>query len=184
MRVSHQVGVIALSLILVACLGEDDAAVPGGDVDAAVVAPDAEIVNAPDAAPLPDGEPGAPDASPPDAGPAPVSFNQDIVPILMSRCGGCHLKATGGAGGLSFGLAAELAYVAMINKPTLNLDVDCNSLKVVDAENVDPMQSSLYLKLVGDTCGVRMPKGTNPTPLPDAQLELFARWIAEGAANN
>jgi len=183
MRVSNQFGSVVLALFLVACVGEDepgtglDAAVtPPGDPDAAVAEIDAAVV-------VPDATPGDPDADVPDAVP-PISFSAEIVPILMARCGGCHLKATGGAGGLSLGVQAELSYGALIDRPTLNPDPDCVQLKLVDAQKRDPSQSSLYLKIAGDVCGTRMPKGVNGTPLPGDQLELFARWIAEGAQNN
>ena len=81
-------------------------------------------------------------------------------------------------------MSGQLAYLSLIDQPTHNADLDCVNLKLVDSSTSEPSASSLYLKLAGDTCGTRMPKGTNATPLPDDQLALFARWIAEGAKNN
>jgi hypothetical protein len=101
----------------------------------------------------------------------------------MARCGGCHLKDTAGAGMLSMGTQAQLAYDALVGQMTVN--VNCNTLKRVDTAQADPMQSSLYLKIVGTTCGKRMPAGMNmPPPLTDEQIMLVGRWISEGAQNN
>ncbi len=177
MRVSNPILFLVLSAVLVACFGNDEAA--GGPMDETDASP---TQKAPDAAPVPDAVPGAPDASPPDAGPPPVSFNQEIVPILMARCGGCHLKAMGGAGGLSLGVMAELAYGALVDKPTHGPAPACSGLKLVNAASNDPTQSSLYVRLMGSSCGTRMPKGT--PPLPADQMALFARWITQGAHNN
>jgi len=160
------------SALLVACAGDDGLA---DETDAS------PTENVPDAAPVPDAVPGAPDAAP-DAGLPPVSFAREIVPILKTRCGGCHLKDMGGAGQLSLGVQAQLAYAAMVDMPTRGAAPACASLKLVNPASADAMKSSLYVKLVGTDCGTRMPKGT--PPLPENQLELFARWIAQGAPNN
>jgi hypothetical protein len=182
MQISKHVCVVLVSaLFVVACVDGEDTKVPSGDVvDAGFPATEIDA-RVPDAAPLPDAVPGTPDAAPPpDAGPPPVSFSQDIVPILMARCGGCHLKDALGAGGLSLGTTAQLAYPAMVDQPTHA--TLCTTMKVVDTSSTDPMQSSLYLKLVGSTCGTQMPK--NQAFLSQAQIDLFGRWIAEGSADN
>jgi hypothetical protein len=201
MRISERLVMVAFvvmgggAMLLAACGDETDPVggeQPGDEVDAAPVAtvdaatPTAPDANLPtvDAAPVPDSEPGAPDASPADAAPPAVSFSADVMPILMARCGGCHLKDTAGAGGLSFGVQGQLAYLSLVDQPTHNTAVGCVNLKLVDTTTDDATASSLYLKIAGDTCGTRMPKGSNATPLPDEQLQLFARWIAEGAQNN
>jgi hypothetical protein len=183
MQISKTVYVVLVSAIfLVACVDGEDTQVPSGVVDAGLPADEIDAhPAAPDATPPPDAPPGTPDAAPlPDAGPPPVSFSQDIVPILMTRCGGCHLKDVAGAGGLSLGIMAQLAYPALIDQPTHALT--CMTKKVVDTSSTDPMQSSLYLKLIGTTCGTLMPK--NQAALPQEQIDLFARWIAEGANDN
>lgn len=183
MQISKTISVVLVSaLFLVACVDGEDTQVPSGGSDAGLPATEIDAQPAaPDAAPPPDAPPGTPDAAPPpDAGPPPVSFSQDLVPILLTRCGGCHLKDAAGAGGLSLGTMAQLAYPAMIDQPTHALA--CATMKVVNKESIDPMQSSLYLKLIGATCGTQMPK--NQAALSTEQLDLFARWIAEGSADN
>jgi hypothetical protein len=182
MQLSKYIVVLVSALSLVACIDGDDSQVPGGDTgDAGLPATELDArPAAPDAMPLPDAPPGTPDAAPADAGPPPVSFSQDLVPILMTRCGGCHLKDVAGAGGLSLGVTAQLAYPAMVDQATHALA--CASMKIVDPASADPMSSSLYLKLSGATCGTQMPK--NQAVLSVEQLDLFARWIAEGAQNN
>ena len=192
MRISEQLVKVIVTAVLLAACGQEDPVggeIPGDEVDAGPVAevdaaPDATPVPSIDAAPVPDGEPGAPDAEVPDAGPPPVSFSADLMPMVMTRCGGCHLKDALGAGGLSFGVSGQLTYLSLIDQPTHNLDVDCVNLKLVDSASTDPAASSLYLKIAGDTCGTRMPKGSTAVPFGDAELELWARWIAEGAQNN
>ena len=198
MRIWQYTLPVVLLLSLSAC--EDDSAVGDDDLaDAGVVSTDAALLDeidaavvivadaGPDAAPWdPDASPpdaSPPDASPPDAIPA-VSFALEVKPILLARCGGCHLKATGGAGGMSLGTQAELAYAAMVGQDTVNANPACADLMRVDATSADPMKSSLYVKIVGATCGNRMPVGSNPTPLDETQVELIGRWIAEGAQNN
>jgi hypothetical protein len=185
MHIRKQLCVVVLNALLLAACAQEDTSVPGGpSADAGLPADEVDATvtpTGPDAMPAPDAAPGTPDAAPvPDAGPPPVSFSADIVPILMARCGGCHLKDAAGAGGLSLGTMAQLAYPAMANKPTNA--VACTTLKVVDTTDNQPMHSSLYAKIVGDTCGTRMPK--NNVPLTDEQLALFSRWISEGSKDN
>ena len=189
MQLSKHISLVLVSaLFLVACFDSEDTQVPDVVSDAGLPATEIDAHPAPpDAAPLPDSPPGTPDAAPlpdapppPDAGPPPVSFSQDIVPVLVAACGGCHLKDVAGAGGLSLGITGQLSYAAMVDHATLA--TACATMKIVDSTSRDPMQSSLYLKLIGATCGTQMPKG-RPALTAD-KLDLFARWIAEGSANN
>ena len=188
MQLSKSISVVLVSaLFLVACFDGEDSQVPDIVSDAGLPATEIDAhPAAPDAAPLPDSPPGTPDAapvpdaSPPDAGPPPVSFSQDVVPVLVAACGGCHLKDTLGAGGLSLGVTGQLSYSAMVDQATHA--TACTTMKIVDTTSRDPMQSSLYLKLIGATCGTQMPKG-RPALTAD-KLDLFAKWIAEGSANN
>jgi hypothetical protein len=183
---------LVASPCIVAC--EED---PGAADDAAVIPrPDGAVVDPADAAPpdppdadvaQPDAELGSPDATPATADamlpPAP-SFANEIVPLLQGHCGGCHLKASGGAGGLSLGTTAELAYEALVGEDTVLMDPDCQDLMRVDPNNHDPMQSSLYLKLIGTTCGKLMPTGMNAIPLTTEEIETFRLWIEAGAPKN
>jgi hypothetical protein len=187
MTISNQVRMVLLSAFVLAACTEGDEVPPGQLADAGFGANEIDArVSPPDATPPPDAVPGAPDAepmpdaSPPDAGPPPVSFQQDLVPILMARCGGCHLKDALGAGGLSLGTQAQLAYSAIVDQPAHN--ASCSTMKLVDTSKGDPMQSALYLKLIGLTCGTQMPKGQ--VALTQDKIDLFGRWITEGSANN
>jgi hypothetical protein len=183
MRICKMSLLVVLLSSLVACADDDDAvdaavSVDSGDGPDADEAPDASEANI-DAGP--DASPDSPDAAP-DATAA-VSFSADIVPLLQTRCGGCHLKDVGGAGGLSLGVLAGLAYEALVDQQTVK--VECAQMKRIDASKPDdPMQSSLYVKLVGTTCGKQMPTGMNAVLLNEAELALFAGWIAAGAPNN
>jgi hypothetical protein len=170
MRLSNSIVSIVLGALLVACASDGVNGDPATDGGLPGIEADASLTATPDATPVPD------------AGPPPVSLSQDIVPVLMARCGGCHLKAMGGSGGLSLGVQAELAYSALVDKPTHGAAAACSGLKLVDPTNADATQSSLYVRLSGATCGMRMPKGQ--PPLTDVQLELFQRWISQGAPNN
>jgi hypothetical protein len=181
MRTIMSLCMLLAPLVSLACT--DDGSLADDELaDAEVATPDAAPDDPPDATPAPDD--GAVDAGPPPDALPPVSFAADIVPILRMRCGGCHLKASGGAGGLSFGVQAELARAAMVGQDTVSTDPDCADLPRVDGTTHLPEQSSLYLKLVGDACGKRMPSGAAATPLLDEQIELVRRWIVEGAQDN
>jgi hypothetical protein len=187
MRIHHSLLVAVGSLLAIAC---EDGVEP--DIDDASVAPsiDAEAPS-PDVALLEpdaslDAAPGIVDATPAssiDAVP-PVSFAADVVPILLARCGGCHLKDSAGAGGLSMGTMAQFAYQTLVDQDTVLANPTCGDLKRVDPMNHDPMQSSLYVKLIGPSCGKQMPAGMMPVPLTPEQIELIGRWIAEGALDN
>ncbi len=173
--------------LLVACVDDGDkTGIEEGidEPDATIIQePDAMVVITPDAAPDDATVVEEPDAMPtPDA--AAVSFSADLVPILLARCGGCHLKDVAGAGGLSFGVTAQLARSSLVDQDTVLANPVCGDLMRVDSVNRDPMQSSLYVKLLGATCGKRMPSGMTAVPLPDEQIELFRRWIEEGSPDN
>jgi hypothetical protein len=111
-----------------------------------------------------------------------VSFSLDVVPILQNHCGGCHLKNADGAGEMTLGTQAEFAYEAIVGVGTV-ID-DCAGMMRVDTESNDPMQSSLYLKIIGTSCGKLMPAGKTPKLLSEEQIETIRVWIAEGAHAN
>ena len=100
--------------------------------------------------------------------PAPVDFEKDIQPILTVSCAtaGCHVP--GGSGPMS--LQAGVAYTNLVNPTTQS-----NPPRVVPK---DPTKSQLIQRLEG-TFPPQMPQGR--TPLPQAQIDLFKRWITEGA---
>jgi WD40 repeat protein len=100
---------------------------------------------------------GKPDAS--------VSYFKDIRPILQRSCQGCHQPATK-SGDLI--LTTYEGFMAGGAKG-----------KVIVPGDADRSPVMGYLK--GDI-KPQMPFGS--TPLPDAQLDLFRRWIKEGARDD
>jgi hypothetical protein len=99
-----------------------------------------------------------------------VSFAGQIQPIFNANCTGCH----GTNGGLT--LTAGVSYSQLYHVPASS---SCTSLHRVfpnDANN-----SVLYLKVVGSTCGSRMPQGGS---LSQTEINLIRDWINQGASNN
>jgi hypothetical protein len=109
---------------------------------------------------------GTPDSGMMDA----PSWSEDVYPILMSRCAGCH----GAAGGLALGGGAAAAYDQLVD---VDARADCEPM--VRIAPGDPDQSVLFRKISGATCGPRMPAGG--APLDAAQIETIRAWIAAGA---
>jgi hypothetical protein len=99
-----------------------------------------------------------------------VSFAGQIQPIFNANCTGCH----GTNGDLT--LTASVSYSQIYHVPASS---SCTSLHRVfpnDANN-----SVLYLKVVGATCGSRMPQGGS---LSTTEINLIRDWINQGALNN
>jgi hypothetical protein len=98
------------------------------------------------------------------------------LPIFAANCATsqCH---GGGVpkGGLS--LTAAAAYGELV---TAASETCTNETRVVPG---DVGKSYLVNKLtgIGMCAGSRMPKSG---PLPDAEIDLFRRWICDGAPNN
>src|SRR5262245_40216961 len=92
----------------------------------------------------------------------PVSFHRQIRPILQQKCAGCHQPAKKRAGLLlvSFDDAAKGG--------------DNGALWVAGK----PEQSLLIKSLKGLGEQKQMPEGE--PPLPEAQIALFVKWIAQG----
>lgn len=92
-----------------------------------------------------------------------VSFARDVAPILIANCNGCHYNATRVGGGLQFNMFSQI-------------------VKGGDNGNImvpgKPDESLIIRKLRGME-GARMPMGR--PELPDAQIQLVATWIKEGA---
>ena len=111
--------------------------------------------------------------------PRPVSFSQDVQPIITTACAGCH--SPGGLADL-FGVEMFLregeAYDAIVNK---------TSVFRSDLTLVVPGDSAIslfYLKVASDTTpfGGRMPRSA--PVLTDEELATIRDWIDEGAENN
>ena len=94
----------------------------------------------------------------------PVSFRKDIAPLLIDNCLACHgpKKAEGGLRIDSF---------ERVMKPA------DSELATITANNLE--DSELYRRLITDDESERMPLDSDP--FTAEQLDLFKRWIEEGA---
>lgn len=105
-------------------------------------------------------------------GSQPVSFHNDIQPILDNRCIRCH--------------GSEMAQGQILLTSFDHL----MSSRTVKGKNplVVPgvvAESWLYTLSATDQPHFRMPPDTaRLTPLPKNELELIARWIMQGAKDN
>lgn len=94
----------------------------------------------------------------------PVSFKDDLTPILAASCSlsGCH-----NTGGLKPDLTVDKAYNSLINGNYVNVGT--------------PESSEIYLWLTGKRSTI-MPAGATNNPSNINQLVLA--WIKQGANNN
>ena len=107
-------------------------------------------------------------AAQPADGTTPVSYFNQIRPVLQANCQGCHqpAKAKGG-------------YV-MTDFAGLLKGGDNEGVAVVPGK---PMDSAMLLLIAPDKDGeTEMPK--DKEPLHSAEIELITKWIAEGAKND
>jgi WD40 repeat protein len=94
-----------------------------------------------------------------------VSFARQIQPILAARCIGCH-QSTLASGGMIVTTYADFRKGGRHGVP------------FVPEKPAD----SLVVKHLTGAVEPRMPMGMDP--LPETSIELFRRWIAEGAADD
>lgn len=96
---------------------------------------------------------------------APVSFQKQIRPILAKQCQGCHQPAS------------KQSDLLLTTYDGLKQGGRKGPAFVVGS----PEKSVLISYLTGET-KPQMPFGGRP--LPDAEIELFKRWVAEGARDD
>jgi len=94
-----------------------------------------------------------------------VSFANDIAPILVANCNGCHYGGTRPSGGFAFN-----NFTGLLKGGT--------SGPALDPGKGD---DSLIVKKLLGTAGQRMPAGGRPA-LSDEQIKLVKTWIDEGAS--
>ena len=94
----------------------------------------------------------------------PVSFAKDLAPILMQKCGACHDAAEANGG------------YQVVN---YNHVIKAGDSEMPAVTSGKPDESELLARIASDDEFVRMPQEADP--LPAEQIELFKRWIAEGA---
>jgi len=107
-------------------------------------------------------------ADPPSTAPAKVSFAREIMPLLQQHCIGCHQPAKQGGAYLTTN-RADLLKKGESDKPGV----------VPGKPEVSFLLSQLKSQ---DGKPAAMPK--NKPALPDKDIALFARWIAEGAIDD
>lgn len=108
----------------------------------------------------------APDAAPADeaADQPPVSFKNDIAPILVAKCLACH-GANDPQGEYQLNHYAQAITGGYSGSPIVTPG--------------EPEASELYNLVRESDADLRMPKEGDP--LAEAQIDLIGRWIAEGA---
>lgn len=105
-------------------------------------------------------------------GQKPVSFREQIQPILNKRCLSCHSreKAPGGI-------------VLTSYEDLMNARATARKKPIVVPGN--PSESWLCFRSGTTQTHFRMPPDTSNIPaLPENELTLLGRWILQGAKNN
>lgn len=93
-----------------------------------------------------------------------VYFQQDILPLLVSNCSmpGCHSS----------------------NNPADGIDLTSyQSLMAADVVRPNDLNRKLYRAITDSDPDDRMPRPPAP-PLSQAQIDMIAAWIMQGAQNN
>jgi mono/diheme cytochrome c family protein len=104
------------------------------------------------------------------AGSQPVSYAEDVAPILQKHCAECHVA--GKEGTEATGLRVD-SYAALMKGSQ-----DGPVIKPGKART-----SSLYILITaGDHLTVNMPRGREP--LSAGEIETLRAWIDEGAPEN
>jgi hypothetical protein len=104
----------------------------------------------------------------------PVSYAAHLEPLVTARCLGCHTREEPEA---QLVFETGSGYEAMVGRASTQVP---DQMLVVPG---DPDASYLWLKLTGDAeIGKGMPRTViGSIRLSDAELELYRRWIADGA---
>jgi len=102
----------------------------------------------------------------------PVSFREQVQPILQSRCVSCH------------GGENPAAHITLTSYETVMASRTVKGKKpLVVPENLP--ESWLYVLAGTDQPHFRMPPDTSrATALPRAEVETLGKWIMQGAKNN
>ncbi|EAQ82346.1 DUF1553 domain-containing protein [Blastopirellula marina] len=97
----------------------------------------------------------------------PIDFNRDIRPLLSGNCFHCHGPDP----------ESREAGLRLDQRDGAVAELDSGSIAVVPGK---PDDSELLARLTGDDF-VRMPPPESGKQLTPAEVDLFRRWIAEGA---
>ena len=102
----------------------------------------------------------------------PVSFREQVRPVLQARCVSCHGDNN------AAGKIVLTSYESVMASRTVK-----GKKPLVVPENLP--ESWLYVLAGTDQPHFRMPPDTSrATPLPKGEVELLGKWIMQGAKNN
>jgi hypothetical protein len=96
-----------------------------------------------------------------------VDFNRDIRPLLSDRCFACH------------GPAEDAREADLRFDTEAGATGDLGGYYAIDRE--DPKASELLLRIMSDDPDERMPPSDLHKPLKPEEIDLFRRWILQGA---
>jgi len=104
----------------------------------------------------------------------PVSYAEHLEPLVIDRCLACHTAEEPEA---ELVLEPGVGYSAMVNRPSTQVP------RMMMVAPGDVEGSYLWHKLTHDVeIGRGMPRTVfGSIRLPDDELELYRRWIADGA---
>ena len=102
------------------------------------------------------------------------SYASDVQAIWTAKCVSCHGGATPDG---QLTLEAGSSRAALVDQAMV---ASCTNAKRVVAG--DPGSSGLINKLLGTSCGTRMPE--NASPLSAGELTMIQSWILRGALDN
>ncbi len=112
--------------------------------------------------------------APTGAGDAPLSYAADVENLVLKRCVSCHTADDPKA---HLVLERGIGYGQLVERPSVQVP----EMKLVVPG--DPEASYMWLKLTDRAdVGSGMPRSLfGVRKLPDRELELIRRWIADGA---
>lgn len=103
-------------------------------------------------------------------GPAPVSFQSDVKPLIDKYCRECHIPGSEGA---------EASGFVVDSYETVMKGTKYGPVIVA----ADPLSSSFYRLVAGKVDpSIQMPHGKEP--LTPQEIATIERWIEQGAKNN
>lgn len=105
-----------------------------------------------------------------------VSFKRDLLPLLVKRCGYCHMKEDRHG---YLVIDPELAYRNLVDVPAFSF----SQMKRVEPGNPD--MSFLIHKMTGEHSRMGAPGRAMPSwPLPPEFIDSIRQWITQGARDN
>lgn len=105
-----------------------------------------------------------------------VSFKRDLLPVLVQRCGYCHMKED--RHGYLI-IDPQLAFRSLVNVPAFSFP------QMKRVEPGKPEMSFLIHKMTGEHGRMGAPGRAMPSwPLSKEFVDSIRQWIAQGAKDN